>query len=394
MSVESAARHPDAIVIGGGIIGSSIALRLAQAGLHVSVFDRGRAGREASSAAAGMIAPQGERMASAEFDDLCRMSHASYPQFVAEIEALSGAAVNYRRDGTLLLALDAEQARELDGIAAAAQVSSEPSGVGRASAGRIERLGPEAARQRVPGLTAGIRAALFVADDHWVDNELLTQAVIEAARRQGVVFEENTPVHRIEVRQGRVEGIETDHKRVSIAEVILAAGCWSSALAAGAGVEIPIAPCRGQMIEFELPAPLPLVVRSGHSYLVPRAGNSVIVGTTAEYVSFENTVTAGGLATVLQGALRLTPFLADGRFRRAWAGLRPDTADHLPVLGRSSVRGLTLATGHFRNGILLAPVTARLIRDLVVNGVAAPALDAFCADRFATAARAATGASP
>ncbi|HEV3278602.1 MAG TPA: glycine oxidase ThiO [Terriglobia bacterium] len=371
MSLESSSvRHPDAVVIGGGIIGSSIALRLAQAGLRVTVFDRGRAGAEASSAAAGMIAPQAEKTGPPEFDDLCRASHSLYPEFAAEMEALSGQAANYRRDGTLLLALDEEQERELD----------------RIEAGAVERLDAEAARRQVPGLAADIRRALFLPGDHSVDNKLLTRAVIEAARRQGVIFEENAPVRRIVVRHDRAEGIEADRGRVAATEVILAAGCWSGALAATAGVEIPMDPCRGQMLEFELASALPVVVRAGHHYLVPRAGDAVIVGTTAEYAGFEATVTAAGLASVLQAALRLAPFLAAGRFRRAWAGLRPDTADHLPVLGRSGIGGLTLATGHFRNGILLAPVTARLIADLVVGGAAPAALEPFRADRFALAA--------
>jgi glycine oxidase len=371
MSLESSSVcHPDAVVIGGGIIGGSIALRLAQAGLRVTVFDRGRAGAEASSAAAGMIAPQAEKTGPPEFDDLCRASHSLYPEFAAEMEALSGQAANYRRDGTLLLALDEEQERELD----------------RIEAGAVERLDAEAARRQVPGLAADIRRALFLPGDHSVDNKLLTRAVIEAARRQGVIFEENAPVRRIVVRHDRAEGIETDRGRVAATEVILAAGCWSGALAATAGVEIPMDPCRGQMLEFELASALPVVVRAGHHYLVPRASDAVIVGTTAEYAGFEATVTAAGLASVLQAALRLAPFLAAGRFRRAWAGLRPDTADHLPVLGRSGIGGLTLATGHFRNGILLAPVTARLIADLVVGGAAPAALEPFRADRFALAA--------
>src|SRR5580658_3963105 len=142
MSLESSSvRHPDAVVIGGGIIGSSIALRLAQAGLRVTVFDRGRAGAEASSAAAGMIAPQAEKTGPPEFDDLCRASHSLYPEFAAEMEALSGQAANYRRDGTLLLALDEEQERELD----------------RIEAGAVERQDAEAARRQVPGLAADIR---------------------------------------------------------------------------------------------------------------------------------------------------------------------------------------------------------------------------------------------
>ncbi len=375
MSLETLdSRHPDAVVVGGGLIGSSIALRLAQAGLRVSVLDRGPAGQEASSAAAGMIAPQAEKMGPAKFGELCGLSHSLYPEFAAEVEALSGHVVNYRRDGTLLVALDDEQVREIDDIEA------------DAASPAIERLDSQAAQRRVPGLASDIRSALFLAGDHWVDNERLTRAVIEAARRQGVTFQENTPVRRIHVRHERMEGAETDRERIACGEVILAAGCWSGTLAATAGVELPMEPCRGQMLEFELDSPLPVVVRGGHSYLVPRDGNRVVVGTTAEYAGFDAAVTAGGIAEVLRAALRLAPFLAGGCFRRAWAGLRPDTADHLPILGPCGISGLTLATGHFRNGILLAPVTARLIADIVVNKSSPPVLESFAAERFAPVA--------
>jgi len=365
-------RHPDAVVIGGGLIGSSIALRLAQAGLRVTVFDRGTAGREASSAAAGMIAPQSEKTGPPEFDQLCRLSHGIYPEFAAEIESLTGQNVNYRRDGTLLLALDEAQAAEFR------EIESDPG---------VERLDPDATKRRAPGLAADVRRALFVSGDHWVNNERLTRAVIEAAQRQGVTFKENTPVGRIAVRHDRVEGIETDRDRVTAGEVILAAGCWSATLAATVGVEFPMRPCRGQILEFELESALPLVVRAGHSYLVPREGSLVLVGTTAEYAGFDAVVTAAGISEVLQAAQRLVPSLAAGRFRRAWAGLRPDTADHLPVLGPCGVKGLTLATGHFRNGILLAPVTARLIADMVSRGAVSPLLGPFGAERFAPAAK-------
>ncbi|HEV2426024.1 MAG TPA: glycine oxidase ThiO [Terriglobia bacterium] len=369
-------RHSDVAVVGGGLIGSSIALRLAQTGLRVTVFERGTAGREASSAAAGMIAPQAEKMGPPQFDQLCRLSHSIYPDFAAEIESLTGKEVNYRRDGTLLLALDEAQAAELQEI--------------QFDAG-VERLDPDAARRRVSGLADEIRSALFISGDHWVNNERLTPAVIEAAKRQGVTFQENMPVRGIRVSHERVEGIETDRDRVTAGEVILAAGCWSATLAATSGIEIPMRPCRGQILEFELDSPLPMVVRAGHSYLVPREANVVLVGTTAEYAGFEARVTAEGISEVLRAGLRLVPILAGGRFRRAWAGLRPDTADHLPVLGRCGIEGLTLATGHFRNGILLTPVTAHLIADLVIKGTAPPLLEPFRAERFALAARSAQG---
>ncbi|HXJ95742.1 MAG TPA: glycine oxidase ThiO [Terriglobia bacterium] len=379
-----AQRNPDVVVIGGGIVGSSIAVRLAEVGLKVSVYDRGEPGGEASSAAAGMIAPQGEKTESEAFSALSWESHSLYPEFVSEIEDVSGQDVGYRRDGTLLVALDEQQAGELEEIRTRQpgerrQPSAETPGISRFP---IERLPFADLGQRVAGLSEPVLGAQFLPADHWVDNERLTRAVIEAARRRGVVFHARRAVGTLAVHKGRLESIEAAGERVCAGEFVLAAGCWSGALAAPAGVEIPTVPCRGQMLEFELNSPLPMVVRAGHYYLVPRAANKVVVGTTAEYVGFEKAVTAEGMSSILQAALSLAPLLSEARFCRAWAGLRPDTADHLPVLGRCAVQRLTLATGHFRNGILLAPITARLIAEMIVANSAPPAIEPFRVSRF------------
>ena len=380
-------RHPDVIVIGAGIIGSSIALRLAQAGLRVAVFDPGQPGAEASSAAAGMLAPQGERAGPEAFAKLCWTSHSLYPDFVAEIEALSGQPVGYRRNGSLLVALNEDEAREMDEIEAAQarDAAKAPPGLGRAP---LERMPAKSVARWIPGLTDAILGGLFLPADHWVDNRRLTAAVIEAARRLGVQFHRKNVV-RLVLSEGRVQKILADPDPFSAGEFILAAGCWSGAIAASLGLEVPTVPCRGQMVEFELGPDSPElenVVRAGHHYVVPRGGRRVIAGTTAEYAGFEKTVTASGLLSVVQAALRLAPHLEDTRFVRAWAGLRPDTRDHLPVLGPSGLSGLTLATGHFRNGILLAPVTARLIADSVLKGAREDLLAAFGVERFTSEA--------
>lgn len=379
LRLEMAANsNPDVIVIGGGIIGGSIALRLAQAGARVSIFDRGKPGREASSAAAGMIAPQTEDAEPEAFAELCRASHSLYPEFVAEIEDLSGIPAGYHRAGGLLLALDDAQAQELDETEAEA----------RRRGFAVERLDGQTVRSRVPGLGEGIRHGLVLPGDHWVDNERLTEAVVEAARRLGVTIHANATVCSLSARNHRIESVKTDTAAFSAAEFVLAAGCWSGVVAASAGLEVPTVPCQGQMLELEAPSELPMVVRAGHHYLVPRARGRILVGTTVEYVGFEKAVTAEGLASILCAALRFAPFLRKLRFRRAWAGLRPDTADHLPILGRGPLENLTFATGHFRNGILLAPVTARLIADLVARRTIPPELEAFRPDRFPREAKA------
>jgi glycine oxidase len=315
-------------------------------------------------------------MDSRAFTELCWASHSLYPEFVAEIEEVSGVKTGYRRDGTLLLAIDEEQAGEMD------QIQATPDYPKASAAADIQRLSTAAVRQYARGSTDRFLSALFLAADHWIDNERLTRATITSAQRFNVTFSTPKAVERFVIADGRVQAIEAGGERFSASEFILAAGAWSGALARSAGLEIPTVPCRGQMIEFELDSELKMVLRAGHHYLVPRANGRVVAGTTAEYTGFEKSVTASGLASVLEGTLRLAPFLAAARFVRAWAGLRPDTPDHLPVLGPSGTKGLTVATGHFRNGILLAPITARLIADCVLNASAPEALQPFAADRF------------
>ncbi|HME00434.1 MAG TPA: FAD-dependent oxidoreductase [Terriglobia bacterium] len=392
---------PDVLVIGGGVIGCGIALRLAQARLRVAVIERGEPGGEASSAAAGMIAPQGEATGFDAFFDLCQASRDLYPGFVAEVEDLAGFArggIGYHREGALLLAADENQQAELDKIYRAQASHGLP----------IERLAPEEVHRRARGLSPHITGGLFVPGDHWVDNERLASALAVAGQRAGVTFHTHTAVSRLIERgdrPGTIEGAEISASggaddnpaapgsilstgvsaSVSAGCFILAAGCWSSELAASVGVDLPMQPCRGQMIEFEADGAdrrLPLVVRAGHHYMVPHA-TRILAGTTAEYVGFEKAVTGEGLRSILEGVGRIAPLVGGLRFRRAWAGLRPDMADHRPVLGYGSVSNLVFATGHFRNGILLAPITAKLISELVLTGSSSVSLDRYGPGRFA-----------
>jgi glycine oxidase len=378
--VSSSSRTADVIVIGGGLIGSSIALRLAQAKLQVLVFDRGEPGAEASSAAAGMIAPQSEAAEPDAFFALCAASHALFPDFVAEIEELSGQEVDFRREGSLLVAVEEKQVAELEKLFWTQTRAGLP----------LERLTPAGLQHKMPGLSSEVRLALSISGDHWVDSEKLTRAVIDAAQRLGVRFYARCAVEHLSVRENRVEAIRASSAHAggqatvfSAGCFVLAAGCWSGGLAAQVGLPLSMQPCRGQMMEFESPREIPYVVRAGVHYLVPRSARRVAVGTTAEYAGFEKTVTAEGLQSILSGATRFAPFLKDCAFRRAWAGLRPDTADHLPVLGYGKLHNLILATGHFRHGILLAPVTAQQISELVLTRSTSLSLEAYRPTRFA-----------
>ena len=370
---ESPARATDVLIIGGGIIGCSIAWRLAQAGIKVTLLDRSELGAEASSAAAGMLAPLGEMVTPRAFSDLCVASRRLYPGFAAEIEEASGRPAGYRDDGSLLVALDPAQEEELATVYATQT----------AQGFTLHALSGSEVHDRVSGLSPMVRGGLFIPGDHWVDNERLMRALLIACQRAGVSSEAGTAVHKFQIEASHIESVTTANGASFTANTyILAAGCWSGEVAGELGLPIPVMPCRGQLMEFESTRELPYVVRAGIHYLVPRQDRHVVIGTTSEYCGFEKVVTAGGLHSILAGVSRLAPLLNECRFVRAWAGLRPDTADHLPVLGYGEIENLIFATGHFRNGILLAPMTAEVIRDLILKGASSQPLELYRPSRF------------
>jgi glycine oxidase len=362
------------IVVGGGLIGCAIAFRLAQQKLRVRVFDRGQPGCEASSAGAGMIAPQGETVEPDGFYQLCAASRDLYPRFATEIEEISDQTVNLRRDGTLMIALDESERMELNTIYDGQTRAGLP----------IERLSASEVRREIPQVSENVQAGLLVRGDHWVDNEALVQALETACRKCGVVFHPNTAVSRFNLDGRKVGSIETgDQARHQAGMFVLAAGAWSGELASSLDLRLPVVPCRGQMMEFDGADGFPLALRASHCYLVPRSGGRLAAGSNMEYAGYQKSVTGEGLLTVLAGATRMAPSVKELRFRRAWAGLRPDTGDHRPILGLGKFENLIFATGHFRNGILLTPVTAKLISELIATGSSSIPIDAYSPRRFA-----------
>ena len=301
--------------------------------------------------------------------------------WTAEIEELAGESVHYRNDGTLLVAIDGEECAELEHVYRIQTQRGLP----------LERLADDNILKRLPGLSPHIKLALFVPGDHRVDNERLTRGLIKAGELSGATFHWNCAVTGFNIQDDQIESVRalpqgsTAETTLSAERVVVAAGCWSGQLAETFGVSLPIVPCHGEMIEFETSSELPYVVRAGIHYVVPRGSQTALAGTTAKWGSFEKVVTAGGLQSIIQGVTRILPIAKDFRFRRAWAGLRPDTKDHLPILGFGKLRNLIFATGHFRNGILLAPITAKVIAELILAGTPSYSLDLYSPERFAAA---------
>ncbi|HXG93455.1 MAG TPA: glycine oxidase ThiO [Blastocatellia bacterium] len=359
----------DVIVVGGGVIGSAIALRLAQAGLKVAVIERGRTGCEASRAAAGMLSPQVDAQSRTPFFDLCLRSRAMWRDFAAELKDATDIDTEYRDEGTLAVFIEGE--RESDWVS------------WQIDAGlRLEKLTVDEARRLEPAVTKLASRAVFVPGDHQVENRRLMDALDVAMRRAGVEVIEGEEVTALVAERGRVTGVVCRNRRLRAGTVVVAAGCWSSRLLSPLGLNIEITPARGQMIAVRGNAAINHVLHSSQCYIVPRRDGRILIGATVEYVGFEKAVTVGGVNQLLAAAIELVPAFERFEIIESWSGLRPDTPDHLPIIGQSGVDNLLLATGHFRNGILLAPATAELIAGNITSGRIPDEMKHFGVERF------------
>jgi glycine oxidase len=354
----------DCVVIGGGVIGCAVALRLRQAGLAVTLLERGAPGREATWASAGMLSPQAEADGPGPGLDFGMRSRELYPEFVAEMRALSGVDVGYRDCGVLWLALTDEDEARLE----QRQAWQQRAGL------KLERLDARALRDAEPALGGDVRAGLLIPGDHQVDARLLGEAVAQAAARTGVRVCPGRGASRVVVEHGRVTGVETDDGIVAAPQVVVAAGAWSAEIDGGGLPPGSIRPVRGQIVELDPRAPaLRRVVFSSIGYLVLKPRGRLLAGSTMEEAGFVKEVTVGGVRGILDAARRIVPDLAAAPITDLWSGLRPATADAKPVLGPGPVPGLTYATGHGRKGVLHAPLTAAVIADVVTG--AAPRVD-------------------
>lgn len=366
----------DVVIIGAGIIGCAIAHRLAQQGLTVTIIDRGYPGGEASSAAAGMLAPQAEATHGLKgpFADLCLASHRLYSEFVAEIVEQTGIEIAYRKPGTLYVATDYVEAEALAGLLERQRAAGLPA----------EELTADEVRKFEPALAETVQVGVYLPEDHHVDNRRLIEALAVAAAQQGVRFITHTPVIDLMVEGDRAIGVRTPGGMIAGGIIVNAAGSWAGLVAPQLQKHIPVRPIRGQMLCLKQSTPsIRHLVYSGHCYLVPWPDGRALVGATMENVGYDKRVTAQGIGHLLQAALALVPSLAEATITEMWAGLRPGTPDDRPILGRTPDVEMIVATGHFRNGILLAPITAKLISELITSGQPSIPLEPFAPTRFA-----------
>ncbi|HWO84186.1 MAG TPA: glycine oxidase ThiO [Solirubrobacterales bacterium] len=376
----------DAVVVGGGVVGLACAWRLAQRGAEVAVLERGEPGAGATRVAAGMLAPVGElTFGEPELLELTLEAARLYPQFVAELEAATGETTGYERLGALHVALDRDEAAQLRRV----------HDLQRSLELEAEWLPPRRCRDLEPGLTPSFHGGVFAAGEAAVDPRALARVLLAAARAEGVevlagcevvdgIFE-GERLAGVRTR-GRHEGEEEVRPELSphigdnsirAEAIVLASGAWSGATEwLPEHARPPVRPVKGQVLELrarDLPGAVghePVarhILASERVYLVPRPDGRLVVGATVEEMGFDTAVTAGGVHELLREAYRLLPDVAEMELLGATAGLRPGTPNNLPLLGPGAIDGLVLATGHFRNGILLAPLAGQAVADLLAG---------------------------
>lgn len=382
MQVHNPHSNKRVTIVGGGIIGLGIGWQLAKVGCSVSIYERDIAGRAASWAAAGMLAPHAE--VHFEERDLLRLGVQSsriYPEWVAELETDSQMNVGYRAEGTLIVGVDQDDARELEHHYESQQLLNL----------KVEWLTGAEAREMEPLLSPKITAAIWSRDDHQVDNRAMVNALIEAYRNASGILHENTPIDKIEIVDGKAKGVWVKGNLEEADVIVLAAGCWSSDInGLPKAVQPPVRPVKGQMLALQMEEGIVLqrVLRAPRAkypadvYLVPKDDGRLVIGATSEEMGFDTRLTAGGLFELLRGTWEAVPGIYDLPVLETWTGLRPGSRDNAPILGETGVENLIMATGHYRNGILLTPITAREIASLILTGKNSETIAPFQLSRF------------
>ena len=362
----------DVIVLGGGIIGCSLAEELACRGSRVALIERQWLGAEASTAAAGILSAQVDLPRADAFFELCQASRSCYPAWVGRLTRQSGRLVGWRADGVLYLAFTAVQARRM-----ASQIQWQQRRGLPASGLTLKQL-----RHLEPTVDGKVAAAFQFPTESQVDPVDLMRALAVTVRRAGVRLFEQTAVRRVLVTRRRVFGVETTRGRIHADAVVNCLGSWAN-LGGAFPVAVPVEPSRGQMLMLQSAYPLlRRILISERAYAVQRQDGRILIGSTIERAGFMKAVTGEGTHAILNGARRISRRIADCAVLGAWAGFRPRTPDDWPLLSATPIEGLYVATGHFRHGILLAPITAQVMADLVLTGRPRLDLSPFALSRF------------
>jgi glycine oxidase len=380
MQTHRAKETADVVVVGGGVIGLTIARALALRGAgDVMLLERATLGAEASYAAGGILAPQAEADCADEFFELACKSRDLYASLAAALLDESGVDVELDTTGTLYLAFTEQDEEEI-----ATRYEWQ-----RRAGLAVEKLSGTDAKHLETSISEAVRCALRFPLDTQVENRRLLTALVASNKKLGVRLVTATNVESVRIEFDRVTGIETSQGFVSTRRVVLSTGAWTSLISASAHSDrhlpqVRIEPVRGQIICLNAGTRIAQhILYSPRGYLVPRRDGRLLAGSTTEHTGFAKEVTASGMQEILSHAIEIAPTVGDLPVSDSWAGLRPRAEDDLPVIGPSDIEGLFYATGHYRNGILLAPITGELIAEAIVSNVVSPLLDRFKPSRFA-----------
>lgn len=365
----------DVLIVGGGTIGLATGFELLRRDVPVTIFERGTAGRGTSWQAAGMLAPDAEiQFEELDLYGLSRESLRRWPDFAREVEQAAGMEVDYRDDGTLIVADDRDSAEKIRRLYE----------FQREQGLQVDWMTGEEAREIEPFVAPNLSAAIHAPFDHQVDNRRLVDALTEAFRQEGGTLYEETPVAAVQPDADRPAVATEDGERIEGRTVVVAAGVWSRQIDGLEAAQPSVRPVKGQMIQLRMQGAFALdhVVRGPDAYLAPKSDGRLVIGATSEEQGFDTTITAGGLFDILEGAWEVVPGIRELPVDETWAGLRPASRDHAPLLGAAGAAGVVMATGHYRHGILLTPVTAQEIARLVQTGETSRWLEPFSPMRF------------
>ena len=353
------------LIIGGGIIGLSIAWRLIGIGKKVIIIDKKNLGKEASWAAAGMLSGRLDlKPCEKKLLPIFEKSHLAWPKFAEELENKSGKSIGYKKEGTLRVACDLDEEKKLKNNYDFLKNNKV----------NITWLSGDKIRDKEPYVSNNVLSGFFSPDDHHVNNRYILDALITILKKNknNCIFKKNTEVEKIITNKNQVIGVKTNNEIIKTKEIIVCSGAWTSKIKNIEIKEVPIRPVKGQMVCLKVPKNISLlkhILWRENVYLVPRNNSDLIIGATEEEMGYDKSLTVGGIYNLLKIAREVLPAIEDLSIVESWSGLRPTSRDDAPIIGPSKkLKGLIYATGHHKNGILLAPLTSSVIKNYYLNG--------------------------